>query len=65
MEASFRRNITEYLENLLGTEIEEENQFVTEGRFKVRITKFEPVEARDGSYYWYMTHLSQPLIQYI
>ena len=39
MEASFRRNITEYLENLIGAELDEENQFTTTARFKVKVTK--------------------------
>jgi len=42
MEASFRRNITEYLENLIGAELDEENQFTTTARFKVKVSKFEP-----------------------
>ena len=39
MEASFRRNITEYLENLVGAELDEENQFTTTARFKVKVTQ--------------------------
>lgn len=39
MEASFRRNITEYLENLVGAELNEENQFTTAARFKVKVTQ--------------------------
>ena len=39
MEASFRRNITEYLENFVGAELDEDNQFTTTARFKVKVTK--------------------------
>ena len=39
MEASFRRNITEYLENLIGADLDDENQFTTTARFKVKVTK--------------------------
>ena len=42
MESAFRKNITNYIENLIIPANAEFDEFVTDGRFKVRVTMFIP-----------------------
>jgi len=48
MEAAFRKNVTNYLENLIGEDTSISDELVTDGRWKVKVTRFTPSTSKSS-----------------